>query len=90
MALANELDWPMQNWATGMSDNCWEDDLPHFGGDDLPSQSIYRKYVEWNRCALNDYQTQVLTTLSYQVRYARICSRNYDVKLCIYKRLSAF
>ena len=59
MSLANELDWPMQNWATGMSDNCWEDDLPHFGGDDLPSQSIYRRYVEWNRCALNDYQTQV-------------------------------
>ena len=55
LLLANEGDWPMISWATGMSDNCWENDVFSWTGSDFDS-SIYQRYVEWNRCALNDYQ----------------------------------
>ena len=54
--LVNELDWPHLSWATGMSENCWEKDIYAYG--DLQVDSIYQRYVEWNRCALNDYQNQ--------------------------------
>merc|ERR550534_365513 len=39
-----------------MSDNCWTKDMFSFQPNDV--DSIYKRYVEWNRCALNDYQNQ--------------------------------
>ena len=56
LSLVNELDWPQLSWATGMTDNCWQDDMFSYAGEQ--SDSIYQRYVEWNRCALNDYQNQ--------------------------------
>ena len=53
LLLANEGDWPMVSWATGMSDNCWSDDVFSYTSAE---SSIYQRYVDWNRCALNDYQ----------------------------------
>ena len=48
--LTNELDWPMLSWATGMSENCWYEDIHAYG--DIQVDSIYQRMVEWNRCAL--------------------------------------
>ena len=56
MILTNELDWPMLSWATGMSENCWYEDIKSFA--DVQMESLYERLVEWNRCGLNDYQNQ--------------------------------
>ena len=56
MILTNELDWPMLSWATGHSENCWEEDIIGYGN--VQVDSIYKRMVEWNRCGLNDYQNQ--------------------------------
>ena len=56
LALVNEMDWPMLTWPTGFSDNCWEQDVWSYSSK--KTDSIYLRYVEHNRCALNDFQTQ--------------------------------
>ena len=56
LSLTNELDWPMLTWPTGFSENCWEQDV--FSHTDTQVDSIYMRYVERNRCGLNDFQTQ--------------------------------
>jgi len=56
MILTNELDWPMLSWATGMSENCWYEDIHSYS--DVQMDSLYKRMFEWNRCGLNDYQNQ--------------------------------
>ena len=51
MLLTNELDWPMLSWATGMSDNCWEEDISSYTPG-TQVDSLYKRMFEWNRCRI--------------------------------------
>ena len=56
MIIGNEFDWPMLSWVTGMSDNCWSEDVRSYS--EVQMDSIYSRLLDWNRCGLNDYQNQ--------------------------------